>query len=103
MSESAISDYEKAHAMVVYDPEIMGGAAVIRGTRIPVRLVAEMRRQGTTVGEILAGYPSLTGEMILLAEVYAQAHPLRGPEAQTRLPSGARVIARKTYPLERAS
>ncbi len=103
MSGSAVSNYEKAHAMVVSDPEIMGGTPVIRGTRIPVRLVAEMRLQGTSVEEILAGYSSLDGEMVFLAEIYAQAHPLPGPAPQTRLPRGARVIAQKTYPLERAS
>jgi uncharacterized protein (DUF433 family) len=39
--------------MVVSNPEIMGGTPVIRGTRIPVQLVAEMRKQGTSVEEIL--------------------------------------------------
>jgi uncharacterized protein (DUF433 family) len=101
--KSATSSYEKAHAMVVSDPEIMGGALVIRGTRIPVRLVAEMRQQGASVEEILEGYPSLTRDRITLAELYAQAHPRRGPKAHTRLPRGSRAIARKAYPLKRAS
>ena len=100
---SAMTSYRKAHAMVMSDPEIMGGTPVIRGTRIPVRLVAEMRRQGASVEEILDGYPSLTHDRIALAELYAQAHPRRGPKAQTRLPAGARLIARKAYPLKRAS
>jgi uncharacterized protein (DUF433 family) len=77
--KSAMTSYKKAHAMVVEDPEIMGGTPVIRGTRIPVQLVAEMRRQGASVDEIVEGYP-----------------------AQTRLPKGARVIARKVYPLKSA-
>lgn len=89
--------------MVASDPEIMGGALVIRGTRIPVRLVAEMRRQGASVEEILEGYPSLTRDCIALAELYAQAHPRRGFKAVTRLPQGARPIASKAYPLKRAS
>jgi uncharacterized protein (DUF433 family) len=101
--KSAITSYKKAHAMVVSDPEIMGGTPVIRGTRIPVHLVAEMRKQGASLEEILAGYSSLTGEHIALAELYVQAHPRRGPKVQTRLPRGARVIARKVYPLKRAS
>lgn len=100
--KSALATYRKARAMVVEDPEIMGGTPVIRGTRIPVQLVAEMHRQGASVEEILQGYPSLTPEHIALAELYAQAHPRRGPKAQTRLPRGARVIAQKAYPLKRA-
>jgi len=102
-SGSAIGDYEKAHSMVVSDPEIMGGTPVVRGTRIPVRLIAEMRRYGTSVDEILAGYPSLDSEMVRLAEIYAEAHPSPDCEPQIRLPRGARVVARKTCPLERAS
>jgi uncharacterized protein (DUF433 family) len=101
--KSAMTSYKKAHTMVIEDPEIMGGTPVIRGTRVPVHLVAEMRRQGTSVEEILAGYPSLTREHIALSELYGQAHPRRGPKAQTRLPRGARLIARKAYPLKRAS
>jgi hypothetical protein len=46
LSGSAIIDYEKANALVVSDPEIMGGTPVVRGPRIPVRLIAEMRRRG---------------------------------------------------------
>jgi uncharacterized protein (DUF433 family) len=99
--KSAMTSYKKAQAMVVENPEIMGGTPVIRGTRIPVQLVAEMRNQGTSVEEILEGYPSLTRERIALAELYVQAHPRRGPKVQTRLPRGARVIARKAYPLKR--
>jgi uncharacterized protein (DUF433 family) len=101
--KSAMTSYKKAHTMVVEDPEIMGGTPVIRGTRVPVYLIAEMRRQGASVEEILTGYPSVTGEQISLAELYAQANPRRGPKAQTRLPRGARVIARKAYPLKRVS
>ena len=100
---SAMGNYKKAHAMVAEDPEIMGGAPVIRGTRIPVHLVAEMRRQGASVEEILEGYPSLTRERIALAELYVRAHPRRGPKTKTRLPQGARVAGRKVYPLKRGS
>jgi uncharacterized protein (DUF433 family) len=101
--KSATSDYKKAHAMVHMDPEIMGGIPVIRGTRIPVNLVAEMRRQGASVEEILDGYPSLSREQVALAELYGPAHPRRGPKTKTRLPKGAKVIARKVYPLKRGS
>lgn len=103
ITDRAASGLDKAEAMVVSDPEIMAGTPVIRGTRIPVQLVAEMRKQGASIEEILSGYSSLTRELIELADIYAQAHPLRRSKPQTRLPRGARVIARKTYPLERAS
>jgi uncharacterized protein (DUF433 family) len=68
-------------SFVVSDPEIMGGLPVIRGTRIPVHLVAEMVAQGATAEEILSGYPTLTAEDLARAVRYAAAHPLEEPPA----------------------
>src|SRR5580704_16345554 len=48
-----------AEEMIVSDPEIMRGAPVYRGTRIPVELIAEMLSQGAKPEEILEGYPAL--------------------------------------------
>jgi uncharacterized protein (DUF433 family) len=97
--KSAMTNYQKAHDIVIENPEIMGGTPVIRGTRIPVHLIAEMRRQGASVEEILEGYPSLTLEQVGLAELYVQAHPRRGHKVRTQLPKDVRVITRKIYPL----
>jgi len=64
--------------MVHSDPEIMAGAPVFRGTRVPVYLIADMIEQGTPIDEILDGYPSLTREMVGYAEIDATAHPPPG-------------------------
>ena len=64
--------------MVESDSEIMRGAPVYRGTRIPVHAVADMLSQGATVAEILEGYPALTREKVELAPMYAKAFPRRG-------------------------
>ena len=61
--------------LVSLDPEIMAGAPVFRGTRVPVYLIADMIEQGTPIDEILEGYPSLTREMVEDAGTYATAHP----------------------------
>ena len=45
----------KVEQMVVSDPEIMGGAPVFRGTRIPVDRVATMSAEGASVEETLEG------------------------------------------------
>lgn len=87
----------KARAMVVTDPEILGGAfPVIRGTRVPVYDVAASLTAGESPDEILAGYPSLKREHVELAAIYASAEPPRGrpprPLAE-RPPPGARLIA----------
>jgi uncharacterized protein (DUF433 family) len=73
-----IETLEKARSLVVSDPEIRGGEPVIRGTRIPVYLVAAMLHQGASVAEILENYPTLTEEAVELARVYARANPKQG-------------------------
>jgi uncharacterized protein (DUF433 family) len=69
---------ECAENMIVSDPEIMRGTPVYRGTRVPVKLIADMLSQGATPGEILKGYPSLDREKIELAPLYVRAFPRRG-------------------------
>lgn len=70
-----IEKLEQARAAVVSTPRIKGGEPVIKGTRIPVYLVAAMLDQGASVKEILESYPTLDAEKIELAHVYARANP----------------------------
>jgi uncharacterized protein (DUF433 family) len=68
----------RARSLAVSDPEILGGEPVLRGTRVPVHLIATLVERGSTEAAILKSYPRLTPEMIRLAPAYAQAYPLRG-------------------------
>lgn len=80
---TAIRALRHARALVISDPEIMGGEPVFRGTRVPVHMIATLLKQGSTETELLEGYPRLTAEMVRLAPIYAAAYPLRGrPRAQ---------------------
>src|SRR5271155_3409764 len=72
---------ERAEEMIVSDPEIMRGAPVYRGTRIPVELIADMLNQGAKPEEILDGYPALDRDKVELAPLYIQAFPRRGRPA----------------------
>ena len=85
--------------MVVADPEIMGGAPVFKGTRIPVDLVADMLAQGATSKEILEGYPTLNKEMIAFAPRYMRAFPRRGRPSR-RPWRGEKARGRKSFPLK---
>lgn len=87
-----------AEERVVRDPEILSGTPVLKGTRIPVHLIAEMRRQGAPVEEILEGYRGITEEDVALAVFYAQAHPRRGARPGTRLPNSARLVQQQRIP-----
>jgi uncharacterized protein (DUF433 family) len=68
----------KAMRMVQSDPEIMRGAPVYKGTRIPIHAIADMLSQGAAVAEILEGYPALTREKVELTPLYVKAFPRGG-------------------------
>lgn len=80
--EQELKRLRRAQEMVVSDPETMRGTPVFKDTRIPVELVAEMAAEGTTVEDILAGYPALRREQVELASLYVTAFPRRGRPAQ---------------------
>ena len=80
--ERELERLHKVERMVVSDPEIMGGAPVFKGTRIPVDLVAAMTAQGATAEEILEGYPGLNRGQVELAPLYVAAFPRRGRPAR---------------------
>jgi uncharacterized protein (DUF433 family) len=68
----------KANDLVVSDPEVRGGEPVVKGTRIPVSLIADLREQGAPDHEILEDYPSLTKEKLQAVYAYLETHPRRG-------------------------
>ncbi len=49
---------------VAMDVRIMHGNPVFRGTRIPIYQIIEELTDGTTLSEIMQGYPSLTVELV---------------------------------------
>ncbi len=67
-----------ATQMIASDPTIRGGEPVIRGTRVPVYMIADLVKQGADFPEILEDYPSLDAQMIQAALAYVQTNPKRG-------------------------
>lgn len=88
----------RAKRMVVCDPEVMGGSPVIRGTRIPVHDIADMRKQGASVAEVLKGYPALSEKNVDDAVFYARAFPRKG-RPRNAAPWGKRTPTLKTVEL----
>lgn len=56
---------------ITFNPEIFGGKPIIRGMRIAVEHILGMLASGSTVEEILEGYPFLEKEDIQACLVYA--------------------------------
>ena len=91
-----------ARDAVVSDPEILGGAPVLRGTRVPVHDVAACVAAGLPLDRILAAYPSLDAEKIALAAIYGQACPASArASVSDELPKGSVVVAGRRAPRRR--
>jgi uncharacterized protein (DUF433 family) len=55
-------------------PGICGGEPRIAGTRIPVWVLVQFKKLGTTEAEILRAYPTLRAEDLTNAWAYYRAH-----------------------------
>ena len=53
---------------------VCGGEACVAGTRIPVWLLEQARRLGSTEQQLLHSYPTLTSSSLAEAWEYAQEH-----------------------------
>ena len=60
--------------VIVRDSEILHGAPVFRGTRVPVKALFDTLEAGETVEKFLEGFPTVSREMVLA--VLEQAHEL---------------------------
>ena len=70
--------YERAREQIVCDPDVMGGAPTIQGTRITAQSLLARLADGDTIATIQEDYPYLDAEVIEGASLYARAHPMRG-------------------------
>lgn len=63
-----------AISVIVKDPEILHGAPVFRGTRVPIKALFDSLEAGETLEMFLEGFPSVTREMAIAA--LDEAHEL---------------------------
>ncbi|MBB6305569.1 uncharacterized protein (DUF433 family) [Rhizobium leucaenae] len=97
-----LDDLAAAREAVTSSPDILGGTAVIRGTRIPVYDIAASVAAGHSTERILETWPSLDREKIRLATIYAEANPLRGrPRVLGDLPEGTVIVTDRRVPRRR--
>lgn len=59
--------------VIVKDPEILGGVAVFRGTRVPFQTLLEYIEGGQTLDEFLDDFPTVTREAAIGALERAKA------------------------------
>jgi uncharacterized protein (DUF433 family) len=76
------------------DPGRMGGTPVIRGTRVPVRTLAQLVEGGESPKALKEDYPHIPEEAYDVAVLWAKGNPQRGrPAGQNRTRSAGRAAA----------
>ncbi len=78
-----VQDLAEAFPGIDSRPDVCGGEPCVVRTRIPIWLLDQARRLGSSEQELLAAYPSLRAEDLVNAWAYARAHP-EEIEAQIR-------------------
>lgn len=73
---------------ITYDPAILGGKPIIKGTRISVQFILELLSAEMSIDDILVEYPHLTREDVLAAINYA-AKTIAGEEIVVTLEATA--------------
>lgn len=58
---------------ITRNPKVCGGQPVIRGTRVPVKTILASLSEGSTIGEILASFPTVTEADIWAVVAFAAA------------------------------
>lgn len=58
--------------IIVKDPDILGGTAVFRGTRVPFKNLLDYLEGGHTLAEFLEEFPSVTREAAIAALEHAK-------------------------------
>ena len=58
---------------IVIDPDICHGKPCVKGTRIMVSNILNLLSHGSSMKEVLEGYPSLTSEDVYAALAYAES------------------------------
>lgn len=70
-----VLDLGDAFPGIENNPGVAGGVACVVRTRIPVWLLEQARRLGSSDGDLLQSYPSLWAEDLANAWAYVRSHP----------------------------
>jgi len=72
-----------SNPVVTTRPEVMGGASVFPGTRVPVQTLLDYLEAGDSIDYFLAGFPTVTPEQVMaFLEIDAEVKAGRASRAE---------------------
>lgn len=100
---SRFAKLKESAEIVQSDKHVMGGAPVVRGTRVSPHDLAASVAKGIPPERILDAYPSIDAKKLDLAVVWAKSNPVRGRPKRISevLPAGSRKIHQISVPRRR--
>jgi uncharacterized protein (DUF433 family) len=72
-----IQEKELDQLPITVDPEIVSGAPVFKGTRVPVEALINNLESGLTLDEFLSNFPTVTREQALKVLQFSKATLLK--------------------------
>jgi uncharacterized protein (DUF433 family) len=72
-----IQEKELAQLPITVDPEIVSGAPVFKGTRVPVEALINNLESGLTLDQFLSNFPTVTREQALKVLQFSKATLLK--------------------------
>jgi uncharacterized protein (DUF433 family) len=69
------SEFDDQPAGIESTPGVCGGDPCIAGTRIPVRVLEQYRRLGSSEADLLRSFPSCRAEDLVNAWAFVRSHP----------------------------
>jgi uncharacterized protein (DUF433 family) len=79
-----VHEVREAEELVECNPDIMSGMPVLKGTRIPVEMIASTTKLENGLEQVKDAYPYLTDRQIEAAKVYATVHQRRGRQPRLK-------------------
>lgn len=61
----SMSRTPKRSTVITISPDVMSGAPVFAGTRVPVQTLIEYLEAGDSIDEFLTGFPSVSREQVI--------------------------------------
>jgi uncharacterized protein (DUF433 family) len=65
------------HSRITHNPDILRGKPIIRGTRVPVSLIAGFVQNGMTPAQVVEDYPELSLEDVEAAVAFVASEQAR--------------------------
>jgi len=93
-------DNSSMQEAVSRDPEVMHGAAVFRGTRVPVKTMFDYLENGDSLNDFLAGFPTVSRQLAVQVREESKDLRLAYSSVESAMGDETMVVSKTSCPTE---